>query len=407
MRTLLAAACVAIAAALPTQLPAPVPGDWPFYGHDAGGMRYSPLTQITRENVGRLTVAWTYHTGDISDGSRGRQRTGFQTTPLVVDGALYLTTGFNRIIALDPETGRERWTYDPLVEQQGDYGDGLINRGVATWLDPARRAGEPCRRRLFEATLDARLIALDAATGTPCGDFGSKGQVSLRAVAEYQAGLYHMTSPPVVVDGLVVVGSAINDNNRARMPSGVVRAFDARTGAERWKWDPLPPDVAAQAGAANAWSVMAVDEARHLIYVPTGSPSPDYYGGGRPGDNKWANSIVALRAQTGELAWGFQLVHHDLWDYDSASPPLLATIVRSGRSIPVVIQGNKTGFLYVLDRETGAPVFPIEERRVPLSDVPGEQASPTQPIPTTPPAVTPQRMTTDDLWGPDRDACAA
>ena len=369
-------------------------------------MRYSSLTQITRANVERLAVAWTYHTGDISDGSRGMQRGGFETTPLVVDGTLYLTTGFNRVIALDPETGRERWTYDPLVELQGDYGDGLINRGVAIWLDPARRAGQPCRRRLFEATLDARLVALDAATGSPCADFGSKGQLNLRHVPGYQAGWYHMTSPPAVIDGLVVVGSSINDNARTKLTSGVVRAFDARTGALKWSWDPLPPDVAAQSGAANAWSVMAVDPERHLVFVPTGNASPDYYGGLRPGDNKWANSIVALRAQTGELAWGFQLVHHDLWDYDSASPPLLATIVHDGRSIPVVVQGNKTGFLYVLDRETGQPVFDVEERPVPASDVPGESASPTQPIPTKLPPVVPQRMTADDLWGPDRDACA-
>jgi len=194
-------------------------------------MRYSSLTQITRANVERLAVAWTYHTGDISDGSRGMQRGGFEATPLVVDGTLYLTTGFNRVIALDPETGRERWTYDPLVELQGDYGDGLINRGVAIWLDPARRAGQPCRRRLFEATLDARLVALDAATGSPCADFGSKGQLNLRHVPGYQAGWYHMTSPPAVIDGLVVVGSSINDNARTKLTSGVVRAFDARTGA--------------------------------------------------------------------------------------------------------------------------------------------------------------------------------
>ena len=402
-----ALAVAAVAAAFLAQSTPPTPrDDWPFYGHDTGGMRYSSLTQITRANVERLAVAWTFHTGDISDGSRGTQRGGFETTPLVVDGTLYLTTGFNRVIALDPETGRERWTYDPFVELQGDYGDGLINRGVAIWLDPARRAGEPCRRRLFEATLDARLVALDAATGTPCADFGSKGQLNLRHVPEYQAGWYHMTSPPAVIDGLVIVGSSINDNARTKLASGVVRAFDVRTGALNWSWDPLPPDVAAQSGAANAWSVMAVDPDRHLVFVPTGSASPDYYGGLRPGDNKWANSIVALRSQTGEFAWGFQLVHHDLWDYDSASPPLLATIIHEGRSIAVVVQGNKTGFLYVLNRETGQPVFDVEERPVPASDVPGESASPTQPIPAKLPPVVPQRMTADDLWGPDRDACA-
>ena len=391
--------------------------DWPVYGHDAGGMRFSPLTQITRENVAQLKVAWTFHTGDISDGSGGRKRSGFETTPILVDGTLYLTTGFNRVIALDPETGKQRWAYDPLVEQAADYGDGLINRGVATWLDPDRAEGKLCHRRIFEATLDARLIALDAATGAPCPDFGASGQLSLRNVARYLPGQYHMTSAPTVIDDIVVVGSAINDNSRVDMPSGVVRAFDARTGALRWSWEPLPPNEPGSAanggkpwrtGAGNAWSTIVADPERGLVFVPTGSASPDYYGGLRLGDDKWANSVVALRAKTGELVWGFQLVHHDLWDYDSASPPLLTTIVHDGKKIPVVIQGNKTGFLYVLNRDTGVPVFPVEERPVPQSDVPGEVASPTQPFPSAPPALVPQHFSADDAWGitpADREAC--
>lgn len=381
---------------------------WEYYGHDAGGTRYSPLDRITRDNVSQLTVAWTFRTGDIADGKSGGKRSGFETTPIVVDGTMYLTTGFNRVIALDPETGATKWTYDPQIDRRGAYGDGLINRGVATWLDARRNVSQPCRRRVYEATLDARLIALDAATGAPCADFGQHGAVSLRDVREYHAGMYHMTSPPAVIDDLVVVGSAIDDNWNARMPSGVVRAFDARTGALRWSWDPIPAST--QSGAANAWSVMAVDPERHLVFVPTGSASPDYYGGSRPGDDKWADSIVALRARDGSVAWGFQLVHHDLWDYDSAAPPLLATIRRGGRDVAVAVQGNKAGYLYVLNRDTGAPVFPIQERPVPKSDVPGETVSPTQPVPTTLPAVAPQRMTLDDVWGAtpaDRDACLA
>jgi quinoprotein glucose dehydrogenase len=380
--------------------------DWPSYGHDAGGMRHSPLTQVNRDNVGRLRVAWTYHTHDVSDGRNGISRSGFETTPLVVDGTLFLTTPFNRVIALDPESGRERWAYDPKLDLHADYGDGLTNRGLATWLDGSRRTGQPCLRRVFEATNDARLVALDTVDGRPCADFGVGGVVSLRDVPEYEPGTYHMTSPPAVIDDVVVVGSGINDNQRATMASGVVRAFDARTGVLRWSWNPIPTSDE-RTGAANAWSVMAVDPDRHLVFVPTGSASPDYYGGLRPGDNRWANSIVALRAQTGELAWGFQLIHHDLWDYDSASPPLLATIVHGGRAVPVVVQSNKTGFLYVLNRDTGIPVFPVEERPVPKSDVPGESASPTQPVPATLPPVTPQRVTAEDVWGPDRDTCTA
>jgi quinoprotein glucose dehydrogenase len=398
--------------------------DWPYYGHDAGGTRYSPLTQINRENVTNLKVAWVFHTGDISDGSGRPKRSGLETTPILVDGILYLTTPFNRVFAVNPETGKQLWVFDPMIELAGDYGDGLINRGVATWLDTTRAKGKRCRRRIFEATLDARLIALDAATGDPCMDFGNRGQISLRDVARYIPGGYHMTSPPAVIDDVVVVGSAIDDNSRVDMPSGVVRAFDARTGALRWKWEPLPPNDADptkpsasantnatkvwRTGAGNAWSIMVVDPERDLIFVPTGSASPDYYGGTRVGDNKWANSIVALRAKTGELAWGFQLVHHDLWDYDSASPPLLATLQHDGKSVPVVIQGNKTGFLYVLNRDTGVPVFPVEEKPVPQSDVSGEVTSPTQPFPLAPPALVPQKLSADDAWGitpADRDYC--
>jgi quinoprotein glucose dehydrogenase len=409
--------CVAFASA-PARGQVPGDSEWPTYGNDPGGMRYSLLSQINRENVSKLKVAWTFHTGDISDGSRDRKRSGFEATPILVDGTLYFTTPFNRVIALDPETGRQRWAYDPRIDLTLDYGDGLVNRGVATWLDPVRASGQPCRRRIYEATLDARLVSLDATTGKPCMDFGDYGQVNLRDVPGYRAEWYHMTSPPTVIDDLVVVGSAIDDNQRTAMPAGVVRAFDARTGGLRWSWDPIPNSVAAttgkgkdpvrSSGAANAWSIMSVDFERDLIFVPTGSASPDYYGGLRPGDNKWANSVVALHARTGEIAWGFQLVHHDLWDYDTAAPPLLTTLRYHGEDVPVVIQGNKTGFLYVLNRETGKPVFPVEERQVPHSDVPGELASPTQPFPVAPPPLTPQRISPEDAWGltpQDRETC--
>jgi quinoprotein glucose dehydrogenase len=394
--------------------------EWPNYGNDPGGMRYSPLSQINRENVSTLKVAWIFHTGDVSDGSRDRKRSGFEATPILVDGTLYLTTAFNRVIALDPETGKQRWAYDPKIDVTLDYGDGLVNRGVSTWLDASRPSKEPCRRRIYEATLDARLISVDAATGKPCLDFGDYGEVSLRDVPGYRAGWYHMTSPPAAIDDLVVVGSAIDDNQRIAMPAGVVRAFDARSGALRWSWDPIPnaganagqgksKEAERSTGAANAWSIMSVDLQRHLIFIPTGSASPDYYGGLRPGDNRWANSVVALHAQTGAIAWGFQLVHHDLWDYDTASPPLLTTLRYRGEDVPVVIQGNKTGFLYVLNRDTGKPVFPVEERPVPPSDVPGEFASPTQPFPVAPPPLAPQKVSAEDAWGltpQDRETCS-
>jgi quinoprotein glucose dehydrogenase len=381
-------------------------------------MRFSPLTQINRGNVATLKVAWTFHTGDVSELGGRRKRSGFETTPLLVDGTLYLSTAFNRVIALDPATGTQRWAYDPKIDLDGDYGDGLVNRGVATWLDSTRAPAQPCRRRIFESTQDARLVALDAASGAPCADFGKGGEVSLRDVQQYDAGWYHMTSPPAVMDDLVIVGSAIDDNHRVDMARGVVRAFDARTGALRWSWDPLPANPSAamaegksktwRSGAGNAWSIMVVDAPRDLLFVPTGSASPDYYGGLRPGDDRWANSVVALRGKTGELVWGFQLVHHDLWDFDSASPPLLATLRHDGKDVPVVIQGNKSGLLYVLNRETGKPVFPVEERPVPQTDIPGEVTSPTQPFPLKPPSLAPHSLSAEEAWGPtpeDRDWC--
>ncbi|HEY6454376.1 MAG TPA: pyrroloquinoline quinone-dependent dehydrogenase [Steroidobacteraceae bacterium] len=386
--------------------------EWSSYGRDPGGTRFSPLTQIKPENVGRLRQVWTFHTGDIATAPNGDGRSGFETTPLLVDGKLFLTTGFNRVIALDPVTGRQLWAFDPKLNRTRVYGDGFINRGLAFWRD-SEAAHRVCAHRLYEATLDARLLALDASTGAPCTDFGANGEVDLTDVTHYRAGWYHMTSPPLVLDGVVVVGSAINDNATVEMPDGVVRGFDARSGKLLWKWEPLQrpagvPAAAWHSGAANAWSILSADPQRHLVFVPTGSASPDYYGGLRPGDDKWADSVVALRPKTGEVVWGFQLVHHDLWDYDTAATPLLTTFRLNGKSVAALITGNKTGMLYVLDPETGAPVLPIQERPVPQSTVAGEVTSPTQPFPVTLPPLTPQSLTPEQAWGmsePDRKAC--
>ena len=383
--------------------------EWANYGNDPGGMRYSSLTQINRDNVSKLTVAWVYHTGDVSDGSKYPRKSEFESTPIFVDGTLYLTTAFNRVVALDPVTGSERWAFDPKINLGSKYSEGLMNRGVSIWLDTGRKLGAECRRRIFLATIDARLISLDGASGKPCKDFGDAGQVDLtRGIFNIiRVGEYEETSPPAIVDDLVVVGSSIADNDRVDSPSGVVRAFDARTGKLRWTWDPIPATLA-PTGAGNAWSVMSVDAERDLVFVPTGAPSPDYHGAKRPGDDKWANSVVALRGKNGSLVWGFQLVHHDLWDYDTAPQPLLATLHRNGSDVPVVIQGNKTGNLFVLDRETGVPVFKVEERAVPQSDADEERTSPTQPFPVAPPPLVRQRLSANDAWGisdRERNAC--
>lgn len=396
-------------------------GEWSAYGRDALGSRHSPLAQITRENVKELQVAWTYRTGDTT---HTRQPAKFEATPLMIDGTLYLATPFARVIALDPESGRERWTFDPHTDRGMNWGD-WANRGVSTWLDAEAPAGSACRRRIYVGTVDARIFALDARTGEVCKRFGENGVISLkrglRNAPAYKEE-YELTSPPAVINGMIVTGSAVADNNRTNAASGEVRAFDARTGAQRWSWDPVPRDstdaawdswrgiMAHTTGAANAWSVIVADSVRDLVFVPTGSASPDYYGGERLGDNRYANSIVALRASTGKVVWSFQAVHHDLWDYDVASPPALAEIVHDGRNRAVVLQATKTGQLFVLDRDTGVPVFPVEERPVPASDVFGEHSSPTQPFNTVIPPLSPQTLPIDSVWGPtpaDRENCLA
>jgi len=323
----------------------PLVGEWPTYGNDPGGTRYSPLNGITRESVANLRVAWIYRTGEAHD-ARPPGHIAFEATPLMVDGTLFLSTPYDRVIALDPETGKERWTFDPNVDRRRRLAL-VTSRGVSTWLDAEADAGRACRRRIFIGTIDARLVALDAATGTPCRDFGRGGEVDLTEsinVIDNRC-CYQVTSPPAIVRGLVVVGSAIGDNRGVELERGVVRAYDARTGVLRWSWDPIPTresdpgrgtwagDSWRHTGAANVWSVMSVDAERGLVFLPTSSPSPDFYGGERLGANRYANSVVALRAETGEVVWDFQVVHHDLWDYDVPAQPSLVTVTReAGRS---------------------------------------------------------------------------
>ncbi len=373
---------------------------------------------ITAGNVNQLEVAWTYRTGDVSANEGGRAGTAFQATPVLHDGTLYFPTPYSRVIALDGSTGRERWTFDPGIDRSDRNHKMVTSRGVRVWEDVTADASAPCRVRVVAASYDARLFALDAATGQPCAGFGQHGSVNLRsgvARIEGRETAYWVAAPPAVVRDLVVVGSTIYDNLQADAPSGVIRAFDVRTGAERWAWEPLAGvgafDADGQwvsAGAANTWATMVADQERDLLFVPTSSASPDHYGGLRPGSNLYANSIVALRGSTGKVVWHFQTVHHDLWDYDLAAPPALVMIGRQGRSIPAVVVTTKMGYVFVFNRETGEPLFPIEERPVPVSDVPGELASPTQPIPVLPRPLSPQGFSPDDVWGLtplDRAAC--
>ena len=393
--------------------------EWRAYGGDAGGTRYSPQTEITPATLARLRPAWTYHTGDTTFETRLEQNSAFEATPLFIDGTLYLSTPYNKVIALDGATGAERWTFDPQLDRKAHYSE-ATSRGVSYWSDERASASTPCSRKIIEATLDARLFAVDARTGQLCREFGTDGFVDLRRGVDHlrEPGEYLVTSPPAIIGDLIVVGSAIGDNGPVQSERGVVRAFDARNGLLRWSFDPVPRGVARPAdswtdegvrtGGANAWSTLSVDAARGLIFVPTSSPSPDYYGGERLGRNDYANSVVALRAATGEVAWHFQVVHHDLWDYDVATQPVLLTVRRDGRSIDAVAVATKMGHIFILDRENGTPVFPVEERAVPQSDVAGERAWPTQPFPSKPRSLVPHGLKPADAWGlsaSDREWC--
>jgi quinoprotein glucose dehydrogenase len=389
--------------------------DWPSTEGAAGGGRYSPLVEINRDNVSHLEIAWTYRHGDKKSGGflpdKVNRGTAFEGTPIMVDGRLIFTTPFNRVVALDPTTGEELWTFDPEIDTGEFYANMIINRGIGYW--PGNGGEVACATRVLLATLDRRLIALDAATGQVCDGFGSSGTVDLETGIEplVDPREYNVTSPPLVVGDVVIVGSSIADLVRRRSPPGDVRAFDVRTGKLAWTFHTIPHkgergsetwenESFDQSGAANVWTSMTADPERDLVFLPISTASPDFFGGDRPGDNLYSDSLVALRASTGEYVWHYQTVHHDLWDYDLGSPPVLITLERDGRMIDAVAQPTKTGFVFVFDRETGVPLFPIEERPVPASDIPEEKISPTQPVPVRPPALVPQRITPETVWAP-------
>jgi quinoprotein glucose dehydrogenase len=387
---------------------------WTSYGGDPGGTRYSSAKEITRANVSRLRQAWEYHTGDVSDGTGSVSTTSFQATPILFEDTLYLCSPFNRVIALDPRSGSPRWTFDPKVEIGKDNqtrktdGGALRCRGVAAWADASAAPDVPCSRRIFEGVIDGRLIALDARTGLVCAGFGKGGSIDLNTLANFGNGQVSMSSPPAVFEDLVIVGSAIGDNVRNDMPHGIVRAFDARSGAQVWSWDPIPAPLADKTGAGNTWAPISVDVPRGLVMLPTSSPSPDYWGGDRTAQMPYTTAVVTLNARTGERIWHFQTIRHNLWDYDLASQPALVTIRRGGRTQDAVAQATKMGFVFVLDRETGAPIFPVTERPAPRSNVRGEAAAPTQPVPTLPRPIAKQDIKPQDAWGLlyfDRKGC--
>jgi quinoprotein glucose dehydrogenase len=380
---------------------------WEHWGGDRGGSRFSPLNQITPDNVGNLVRAWEFRTGDLDRRApEVMKRTKFQATPLLVEDSLIFCSPFNEVIALDPGSGAPKWRYDPKISTAQRPANRYTCRGVAYWVDGKAPDNAACRARIFMGTNDARVIALDARSGIPCADFGAGGEIRIDIGAPLEwPGEFQLTSAPVTARDTVIVGSAIADNRRVESPPGTVRAFDARTGRPRWSFEPLLHDGVV-AGHANVWAPMSVDEQRGLVFLPTSSPSPDFWGGKRPGNNDYANSVVALRAETGERVWSYQTVHHDVWDYDLPAQPTLSRIDTDEGPRDVVIQPTKQGFVFVLDRDTGKPVWPVEERAVPQGGAEGEQLSPTQPFPTHVPALLSQQISADDVFGiiPFRDS---
>lgn len=373
--------------------------DWPSYGRDAGGTKYSPLDQINTKNVAKLTPAWTYRTGD-PEGT-------WEETPIVVGGMMYLATKGNRVVALNPETGKELWSFDPKTPQNIV----TAHRGVSYW--PGDKQHPP--RIVVGVSSSAssgrptRLIELDAKTGKLVPDFGDNGEVNLRAgVADnYPNAIYNVTSPPAIYKNLIIVGPELQETP-SKGPSGDPRAFDALTGKLVWRFHTVPqpgepgnetwgPDGWKDRGGPPAWGGITVDEENGLVFVPTGNPADSYYGGDRPGQNLYANSLIALEAATGKLRWYFQVVHHDIFDLDASAPAALVDATVNGKRVPAVAEFSKNGLLYVLDRLTGKPIWGVEERPVLKSDLPGEQSWPTQPFPVKPPTLSRMSVTREEV----------
>jgi glucose dehydrogenase len=397
----------AVASSVGAQQMARGPMPWPAYAGDPGGTHYSPLADINRANVSRLAVAWTWKPGEGPLKEYGTQPGNFQNTPLMIDNVLYVSTPYNRVVAIEARSGRELWRYDPepFKDGQPPNGTGFVHRGVAAW----REAGG--NLRIF-INSRYRLISLDAESGKPVASFGQGGSIDLTQGLSWKVNPRHYTntSPPVVYKDLIILGNGVGDRLVYRNdPPGDVRAFDARTGSIVWTFRPIPQpgefgnetwgeDSWKFTGHTNVWAPMALDDTRGLLYLPLSTPSNDYYGARRPGANLFAESIVCLDAATGVRKWHYQIVHHGLWDYDLASPPVLATITVAGRRIDAVVQLTKQGFVFVFDRVSGEPVWPVEERAVPPSDMPGEQAWKTQPFPTQPPPISEQGVSLEDAF---------
>jgi quinoprotein glucose dehydrogenase len=402
-----------VAGSLPAERVASAPlggdvpdGEWHQYGRTPFGQRFSPLDQITVQNVSGLQVAWQYRTGDVRLPEDVGETT-YQVTPLKVGNSLYLCTPHNWAIALDATTGREKWKFDPNAGLNPDRQHQTC-RGVTYWADPASGPETACAARVYLPTSDARLIALDAETGEVCTDFADRGALHLGAGMRYDpAGYYYSTSPPVIVAGKIIIGGAVNDNYSTQSQSGVIRAFDVRTGELIWNWDSGNPDETAPiapgeyytTNSPNSWSVFSYDEDLGLVYIPLGNQVPDQLGMGRSENvERFSSSIVALDIETGRVRWVRQTVHHDLWDMDVPAQPVLIDLSRpDGATVPALVGPTKQGDIYVLDRRTGEPVIPVREVPAPGGAIPEDFTAPTQPVSGL--SFEPPALRESDMWG--------
>ena len=366
-----------------------VPGTatWDSFHGQLNAQKYSPLTQITADNVGKLTKVWEFHTGDVSDGKGDTPATVWSATPIFANDTLYIGTPFDRLIALDPGTGKEKWHYDTKSSRKALTQPVLKNRGVSYWQAKKPVTGEACQKMVYMGTVDGKLFALDADSGKPCSGFADNGVLDLNQWNTVNAKYpLSVLQPPTVVGNHLLVGWAGKDWAYAEAPPGTVFSVNAQTGKLEWTFEAIPAEIRKRTGTANVWTHMSADEANGLVYLPVSSPSPNYWGGNRVDAIPLGTSTTALDINTGKVVWSRQWVHHDVWDYDINSAPTLMDITVDGKQIPALVQATKQGFLFVVNRLTGEDVWPIEERPVPQGDgsVQGEVLSPTQPFPTKP-----------------------
>lgn len=395
MKTLFPILLLCISTLCTAQIP---DGEWHYYSRNFDGSRFSPLDQINQDNASQLKPAWTFRTGDMVD--HGGHY--FECTPLIIGDTMYVISMFSRLLAINPTTGKLKWEYnpDPPLAHSETGAGGLASRGVSYW-----KSGR--EERIFLPVRDGRLYSINPRTRKPDPNFGNNGLINLRDGLPEDGYFLFMSSPPAIYEDLVIQGFGINDSNRkaSKVP---LRAFDVRTGKEVWRFNTIPDEgdfgsdtwgdmSHKNRGGGNVWSIMSIDHERGMLFLPVSTPNWDFYGGDRPGNNLFTDSVVALDANTGERVWHYQTVHHDLWDYDLAAQPNLVDLTINGRTIPAVVQAGKTGLVYVLNRNTGKPLFPIEETPVPQDNQTNEQVSPTQPIPSKPPALTRQILTEDGL----------